>query len=57
MKFQVQITETLQKVVEVDAVDEDGAEEITIDRYEQQEIVLMSEDFKDVEFEVVGCGN
>ena len=54
MKFRVQITETLQKVVEVDAYDEEGAEDIVTDRYNQSEIVLMSEDFMDAEFEVMG---
>jgi len=54
MKFSVCITETLQKVVEVDAVDEDDAIVLVDGSYSMQNIVLVSEDFKDVEFEVVG---
>ena len=54
MKFRVQITETLQKVVEVDADDERGARQAVEDMYYQCEIVLMSEDFVGKEIEVVG---
>ena len=54
MKFRVQITETLQKVVEVEAVDEDAAVDIVRGKYQQSEIVLMSEDFVEYDVEVTG---
>ena len=54
MKVQVQITETLQKIVEVVADDADDATGIVQDWYDQQELILDADDFKDVEIEVVG---
>jgi len=54
MKFQVQVTEILQKVIEVEADDEKAAERAAEEQYWQCDIVLMSEDFMNVEFEVTG---
>lgn len=53
MKVKIQITETLQKIVEVDAYDAEIAEDIVMDRYNQEEIILTFKDFKDVDFEEV----
>ena len=50
MKFKVEISETTNKVVEVEAEDVDTACEIVEDRYKDGDIVLDSSDFLDVEF-------
>jgi hypothetical protein len=52
MKVRVQITETLQKIVEVEVDNKDRALEIVSEQYGRADIVLTSEDFKDVELEV-----
>ena len=53
MKVKVQVTETLQRIIEKDVFDEDVAVDIVADDYNAQKIVLDENDFKDVEFEVV----
>lgn len=53
MKVKVQITEMLQRVIEIDAYDEETAIDIIEHDYLAEKIVLDAEDFKDVNFEVV----
>ena len=52
-KFTVEITETLQRQVEVEAEDEFEAEDIVREMYRNEEIVLDAEDYIDTEFEVL----
>lgn len=52
MKYQVKITEYSSRIVEVEADDEVDARLLTEEMYCGQEIVLDSEDFDDVEFEI-----
>ena len=51
--YKVKITETLEKVVEVEAEDRDEAEQIVSDAWHNSEYVLDAEDFKGVEFNAV----
>ena len=52
MKYRVKITEYLSRIVEVEADDEVDARLLAEEMYCGQEIVLDSEDFDDVEFEI-----
>ena len=49
-KFDIEIEETLQKVVSVDANSVDEAIDIVHEMYRNEEIILDENDFKDVEF-------
>ena len=48
--FKVEITETLRKVVEIEAESQDEADTIARERYSNEDIVLDYSDFMDVEF-------
>jgi len=52
-KYKVEIEETLNRIVEVDAENEDEAYMKVKEMYKNCEIVLMAEDFLDVEFSVL----
>jgi hypothetical protein len=52
-KYKVEIEETLNRVVEVDAENEDEAYMKVKEMYKNCEIVLMAEDFVDVEISVL----
>ena len=45
--YKVKITETLEKVVEVEAEDRDEAEQIVSDAWHNSEYILDAEDFLD----------
>lgn len=49
-KYQIEIEETLQKVVEIEANSLDEAIDIAQNRYSNQEYILDYEDYKGVEF-------
>ena len=53
MKYQVEITETLQRIVTVDADDESSAVTAVKRLYRVEEIVLDSSDYIDTEFEIL----
>lgn len=53
MKYQVEITETLQRTVEVEAESESEAISKVKEQYNNNEIELDSSDFIDTEFEIV----
>ena len=53
MKVKVQVTETLQRVIELDVANEEVAVDIITDQYNADEIVLDAGDYRDVEIEVV----
>ena len=52
-KFTVEITETLQRQVEVEARNPDEAEDKVREMYRNEEIVLDSEDYVDTEFSAI----
>lgn len=49
-EYEVTITETLQKTVNVEASSKDEAEQIAEDMWRDEEIVLTAEDFTEVEY-------
>ena len=53
MKYQVEITETLQKTVEVEAESERDAISKAEDQYYNDEIELDTSDFIDTVFEII----
>ena len=53
MKYQVEITETLQKTVEVEAESERDAISKVEDKYYNNEIELDTSDFIDTVFEII----
>lgn len=53
MKYQVEIIETLTKVVEVEANSESEAWEMVNKQYRKSEIVLGGDDFEDYTLRVV----
>lgn len=48
MKYNVLVEETLSRIVEVEAEDEEQAEKIVESMYRNEEIVLTSDDFSDI---------
>lgn len=50
MKYRVNVEEILSRVIEIDADNEDNAEEKVKEMYRKQEIVLDAEDFQEVKF-------
>lgn len=54
MKYQVKIIETLSRIVEVDAQNSDEAWDKVKAQYDNEEIVLGSEDFDG--YEIYGLG-
>ena len=50
MKYKVKIVETLSRIVEVDAKNADDAWGIVKNEYDNENIVLDSDDFDGVEF-------
>lgn len=53
-KYKVIIKEKYIRTIEVEAVDKAGALDKIIKHYSNEDIVLDTDDFFDVEFEVVG---
>lgn len=56
-KFSVTITETLKMTVEVEAEDQQQAEQIVSDNWKSGEYVLDADNFVDVEFETIPVEN
>lgn len=52
-KFKVTITETLKKIVEVDADNRQQAEQIVSDGWHRSEYILNADYFANVEFEAM----
>ena len=52
-KFTVEITETLQRQVEVEAKNEEEALELVQEMYSNEDIVLTAEDYVDTEITVL----
>ena len=53
-KFDVEITETLQRTVSVEAVSQEEAEKIVTEAWNNEDYVLDSTDFVSVDFKTVG---
>ena len=53
MRYKVQITETMQRIIEIEATDLHEAIRIIKKKYQKEEIILNEKDFIDVEFNVV----
>ena len=51
--FEVTIIETLKHVVEIEAIDQQEAEQIVSDNWQKNECILAANNFLDVEFKVV----
>ena len=51
-KYKVEITETLSRIIEVEAENEDGAVSKINDFYKQEKIVLDSNDYLDTKIEI-----
>lgn len=53
MKIKIEITETLQRIVEVEANDLEEALSIVMNKYKNEEIILDDKDYKETEFEII----
>lgn len=53
MKYKVQITETLQRIIEVDALNEKEALLSVKEKYKKENIVLNEADYIDTEFDIL----
>ena len=53
MKYIIEITETLQKQIEVEAQNESEAIKLIKEKYKNEEIILSEEDFIDYEIDVI----
>lgn len=49
-EYEIEIKETLQKIVKIEANSLDEAIDIVNEKYSNEEIILDENDFKDVEF-------
>lgn len=52
-KYNIEITETIQKTIEVEADNEQAALHIAMKKYKSSEVILTDEDFIDVDFKSV----
>ena len=50
MKYKINVEEILSRVIEVEAANQDDAEEKVKKMYNEQKIILGSEDFQEVGF-------
>ena len=53
MKFRIEIAETLSRAIDIEADSEEEALQKVRDRYNAEIIILNSEDFLDVEFQML----
>ena len=53
MKYIIEITETLQKQVEVEAQNESEAIRIIKEKYKNEDIILTEQDFIDYEIDII----
>lgn len=50
MKYNVTITETLEKTIEIEAENETNAIDIARDKYNKEEVILTADDYADTHF-------
>ena len=53
MKYIIEITETLQRQIEVEAQNESEAINLIKEKYKNEEIILSEEDFIDSEIDII----
>lgn len=53
MKYKIEITETLQKTIEIEADNTEDALSIVVRKYKDSEIILDDTSYIDTEFKVV----
>lgn len=53
MKYIIEITETLQRQIEVEAQNESEAIKLIKEKYKNEEIILSEEDFIDSEIDII----
>ena len=53
MKYIIEITETLQKQIEVEAQNESEAIKLIKEKYKNEEIILTEQDFIDYEIDII----
>ena len=52
-KYNIEITETIQKTIEIEADSEQAALHSAMKKYKNSEVILTDEDFIDVDFKCV----
>ena len=52
MKYNVTITETLEKTIEIEAENENNAINIARDKYIKEEVMLAADDLVDTQFDI-----
>ncbi|NLL90258.1 MAG: protein dpnD [Dehalococcoidales bacterium] len=52
-KFNIEIIETLNRVIEVEATDENEALNIIYQKYRNSDIVLSADDYADTSFNII----
>lgn len=52
-KYKIEITETIQKTIEVEANNKDEALHVVMKKYKNSEVILTEEDFIDVDFKCI----
>ena len=52
MKYNVTITETLEKTIEIEAENENNAIDIARDKYNKEEVILTADDLVDTQFDI-----
>ena len=50
MKYNVTITEILEKTIEIEAENENNAIDIARDKYNKEEVILTADDYADTHF-------
>lgn len=53
MKYKIEITETLQRQIEIEANSKEEAEKIAKQKYQNEEIVLSSDDYVNTSISVI----
>lgn len=52
-KYNIEITETIQKIIEIEADNEQAALHSAMNKYKNSEVILTDEDFIDVDFKSI----
>ena len=52
MKYDVTITEILEKTIEIEAENEANAIEVAKDKYNKEEVILTADDLADTQFDI-----
>ena len=52
MKYNVTITETLEKTIEIEAENRLNAIDIAKDKYNKEEVILTADDLADTQFDI-----